>query len=784
MGKITKLAVVLILFLCVAAGNSNAQTWDALGLQGIRVADIALHSSAPDSVFAAAEDTIFKSTDGGATFTPVYTHPVAGRGFIAVQVAPTDPKTIIAADEHFSGKFFMSSDGGRNWVAPDPLPSIINGLSINSEDDGIAYFATGAGLYELRTLLDSLPSQAVISDPTDGEIIYTGLLQGNGVGKSTDGGATWNYYTTGFESVASFAVLDVIVNPLDNQNLFATGRWFTAGSALPFVFEMYRSSNGGESWVPMGWDTTEPYDLEIDPTQGYIFISHRMGFKIHPLTGGSFLDLYGNLTAITPNGIAISEGEKVLLATEDGVFGLDYLPVLEAGVKNVAEIFGNNNGIPEPGESIALSVGLVNSLFDGSDISATLSVINDPTVTVTDGTADYPDIPANSGRDNSADPFTLEIDASADTHFVDLQIVVETNGGAYTVTDTVSLMIGAPTVLVVDDDGGAAFDTFYTNTLDSMGVAFDSWDMSVMGPITDQLVYPSFYQAVIWMSGNETNNILTTEDLAVLTTYMGTGGRLILSGQNIVQDLYNGGSPDAFLTEVLHITMQDSNATGRMLFGVDGDLLGDQLERALISGGNGANNQTSPDIIALQPDSLARPWLTYVTPFGATAGVWMEEIGPSFSYLSRVVVLGFGFEAVNRTNPTDTLTVTRGEMMDIMLGFLEPGVGIGDGGPVGEVGMPKAFALGQNYPNPFNPSTTIEFTVPDNQPGAENVLLKIYNLRGQLVKTIVDDNMESGRYVVRWDGRSSNGAAVSSGIYIYRITVGDHVAARKMVLLK
>ncbi len=781
MGKFTKLAVVLTLFFCLAAGNSGAQSWDALGLQGSNVSDITLHSAAPETVFATAGDEIYKSTDGGETFTSVYTNPVADRAFRAIQIAPTDPKRIVAADVGIQGRYFASTNGGRQWAAFDLLPSTINALSIDSENSSIVYFATDAGVYKVQNQVDSLSCESVMSDPVDSDIVYAGLKQNQGVGKSTDGGATWNYYHTGFESVSSFNILDIVVNPLDNQVVFVTARWFQLGPEIPYFHEMYRSSNGGESWVPMGLDTQEPYDLKIDPTQGYVFVSHRNGFKIHPLTGGSFIDLYGNLTAANPWGMAISEGEKVLVATEDGVFGLNYLPVLSASTKNVAEIFGDGNGIPEPGETIALSVGLVNSLFDGSDISATLSVINDPTVTVTDGTADYPDIPANSGRDNSADPFTLEIDASADVHFVDLQIEVVTNGGAYTVTDTVSLMIGAPTVLVVDDDGGAAFDTFYTKTLDSLGVAFDRWNMNVMGPITDQLEYPSFYQAVIWMSGNLTRDILTTEDIAVLTDYMGSGGRLILSGQGIVQDLFNGGSPDPFLTDVLHINLQDSTATGRMLFGVDGDMLGDQLERTLISGGNGANNQTNPDIIALQPDSLARPWLTYVTPYGATAGIWFEESG---SVLTRGIVLGFGFEAVNRTNPTDTLTATRGEMMDIMLGFLEPGLGIGDGGPSGEVGMPRAFSLGQNYPNPFNPSTTIEFTVPENQVGTEHVLLKIYNLRGQLVKTIVDDDMESGRHVVRWDGKSSKGADVSSGIYIYRITVGDHVAARKMVLLK
>lgn len=98
--------------------------------------------------------------------------------------------------------------------------------------------------------------------------------------------------------------------------------------------------------------------------------------------------------------------------------------------------------------------------------------------------------------------------------------------------------------------------------------------------------------------------------------------------------------------------------------------------------------------------------------------------------------------------------------------------------------LPTKFDLGQNYPNPFNPSTTIGFTVPVGSTESKHVILKIYNLRGQLVSTLVDDNRESGNYLVRWDGKTGTGGEVGSGIYLYRLSVGDHTAVRKMVLLK
>ncbi len=103
---------------------------------------------------------------------------------------------------------------------------------------------------------------------------------------------------------------------------------------------------------------------------------------------------------------------------------------------------------------------------------------------------------------------------------------------------------------------------------------------------------------------------------------------------------------------------------------------------------------------------------------------------------------------------------------------------------VARVNLPKAFALGQNYPNPFNPSTTISYDIPNDLTGSVQVQLKIYNVRGQVVKTLVNATRAAGRYVVQWDGRDKNGENVSSGVYFYRIKAGDFVTTRKMVLLK
>jgi hypothetical protein len=103
----------------------------------------------------------------------------------------------------------------------------------------------------------------------------------------------------------------------------------------------------------------------------------------------------------------------------------------------------------------------------------------------------------------------------------------------------------------------------------------------------------------------------------------------------------------------------------------------------------------------------------------------------------------------------------------------------------GEHSVPVAFELNQNYPNPFNPSTTIKFTLPSqHEGGALNTTLRIYNVLGELVRTLVDEPMAPGTHDVMWDGKDESGSQVASGIYFYRLRSGDFQDTKKMVMMK
>jgi hypothetical protein len=85
-----------------------------------------------------------------------------------------------------------------------------------------------------------------------------------------------------------------------------------------------------------------------------------------------------------------------------------------------------------------------------------------------------------------------------------------------------------------------------------------------------------------------------------------------------------------------------------------------------------------------------------------------------------------------------------------------------------------------NFPNPFNPTTTISYQLSADS----EVELSIYNIKGQLVKTLVDEVLPAGKHSMIWNSRDSNGNRVGSGIYFYKLKAGDFQKIKKMILIK
>ncbi len=140
-----------------------------------------------------------------------------------------------------------------------------------------------------------------------------------------------------------------------------------------------------------------------------------------------------------------------------------------------------------------------------------------------------------------------------------------------------------------------------------------------------------------------------------------------------------------------------------------------------------------------------------------------EFIGEGFQFLAAVEKTTFG------RSTTYTATAS-GEFADIVTGIRENQTST----------LPENYELSQNYPNPFNPTTEIQFSLPKSSA----VELAVYNMLGQKINTLVKQALDAGTYTVDWNGNNSAGNPVATGVYFYRLTVGEHSEARKMLLLK
>jgi flagellar hook assembly protein FlgD len=95
--------------------------------------------------------------------------------------------------------------------------------------------------------------------------------------------------------------------------------------------------------------------------------------------------------------------------------------------------------------------------------------------------------------------------------------------------------------------------------------------------------------------------------------------------------------------------------------------------------------------------------------------------------------------------------------------------------PEEEVVLPSDYILYQNYPNPFNPTTTFRYSIPQTS----KVVIKVYDILGNEVATLMDEEKSVGTYELTW-----NAASLSNGIYFYQLKAGDYVSTKKMILLK
>jgi len=168
----------------------------------------------------------------------------------------------------------------------------------------------------------------------------------------------------------------------------------------------------------------------------------------------------------------------------------------------------------------------------------------------------------------------------------------------------------------------------------------------------------------------------------------------------------------------------------------------------------------------------------YINPTGTTYpvllnGDWLTPLYGGVGYEDYFVVNLEGKVAYR--SHTYNRTAVEAALDDVL-----SNTGVSDG--IIENNIPEEFALKQNYPNPFNPSTIIEFNLKNTD--QKDVSLKVFDLLGRHISTLISSNLTTGSYKVEWNGKDLSGNRVKSGIYHYVLQVGNKKEVKQMVLIR
>jgi hypothetical protein len=290
---------------------------------------------------------------------------------------------------------------------------------------------------------------------------------------------------------------------------------------------------------------------------------------------------------------------------------------------------------------------------------------------------------------------------------------------------------------------------------------------------------------MIWLQGTEESGCYADTTLLELKLHLDAGGCLLSTGDQVAFHLGAGGnnadSTIGFAAEYLGFTFTSAadEATGDRILNVAGAgaLSGAKLglygecplrrtfDRTFLSspaGGSASVLATYTDSSDPLDNGRIAATACVRTAGGGTAAHFNFALEALLAEVSRARLLhGFLAGECGLAVPND------------------PG-GPNDGTPAPVVTESAGFRLGPARPSPFADATSLRFRVPER----ESVTIDVFNVRGQLVRHLVDDVLDAGEHVRRWDGRSDGGAAVSSGIYFYRMQAGEFRATRKLVRVR
>ena len=348
--------------------------------------------------------------------------------------------------------------------------------------------------------------------------------------------------------------------------------------------------------------------------------------------------------------------------------------------------------------------------------------------------------------------------------------------------------------LVVFGGTAESDPALYTQAFATLGRTWDAWDWDTSG--VPPLTLLNAYDAVVV----DESSFFDSAQIARLTSFLDTADGTRQQVFFLGRDMQFGSSARPFMEKYTGTVYVQDNPAWFRLKSTPGDPIGndetfviagsfpDELRKSTLFPGavgvykyNGVGAAADPtDMLDYRAflEKEGKEWdpkFWPMAPIGVDSLAAVRYVGPQHS----AVYFAFNFYYIQE--PARRAAIL-GRALDWLASTATVLASNATAEHIEIPRVPDALTLNQNYPNPFNPSTRIEFGIPAHH--KEPVSLKIYNVRGQLVKTVFEGIKPAGFHSFAWDGHDERGASVASGVYFARFVGGQARLTRKMVLLK
>ncbi len=524
---------------------------------------------------------------------------------------------------------------------------------------------------------------------------------------------------------------------------------------------------------------------------------------------------------------------------KDNVFGSGqvnaYLAVLNTPTTQFADLLPGEvlpdpagDQVLDPGQTSPIAFTLHNAspLVAASTVQATLAVVTNPYVTVVDGSASFPAIPASGTVDNTGDPFQLAIAAGTPqgTRFTML-LTVTWDGGA-TRTFDLEHFAGLPEYLTHD------VGSIYATVTDQGILGYMSDDQTAGAGFGANGGGSLLFVGSLWAGNSST--YICNRDFHGLNAGTETYEWVVQRSPNgRMRDLGNAGSDqtftaaftdsghaspanvlveqtsfawagspdDEFIILEYHITNRGGGSLSPYWAGIfcDWDVptssanigASDDARHAIYLHADPGGPFVGLALLGDSPQAnktfVNNP--TYVYPNSAIDNGWklrflrgLVSVPTTTAPDDWSMVCSAGpFDLAGGDDITVAFAMVHGATLEEFLANVDAAHAAYDPStPVTEELPVKMFRLDQNAPNPFNPQTVLSFEVA--APG--RVSLAIYDVAGKLVRTLVDGTRPAGQFEATWNGTDDSGQRVSSGVYFAKYRAGDQVQTRKMTMVK